>query len=527
MKKFISILMVILLFVSLIPLNTLAVSYGYEGFFNYSITDGEAKLEICDYSISGDIIIPDTLGGCPVTAIGSYAFRDRDVTSVVIPNSVTSIGDWAFGDCENLKSVTIPDSVTTIGGSAFNNSKNLENITVDSNNTAYCSEGDVLFNKDKTILMQYPLGKADESYSIPNSVTRIDWGAFKSAKNLKSITFPNGLTTLADEAFAACTKLESITIPDSVTSIGKRAFMGCESVASLTIGNKITNIDDVTFSGCKSLTTVTIPNSVTRIGMNAFNGCDSLAIITIPESVTFIETYALGNCSALTNINVDNNNTTYSSQDGVLFKKDKTTLLKYPEGKTEKAYSIPESVTTIEYGSFENCTYLESLTIPESVLDIAMDTFLNFTNLKAVRFYSRWQKNQYGDKFPEHVKFTILCKNEHTYISDSDLNCANCMYVKEKPVLVKTTLAKVKNVKIKVGKKKATISWKKAKNAKKYVVKYSYKKNMKGAKTKTTKKLKLTIKKLKSGKKVYVQVQGINGKTKGKWSAKKVSKKIR
>ena len=205
-------------------------------------------------------------------------FSNRSsVKTVVIPDSVTSIGRWAFGYCESLTSVTIPDSVTSIGDEAFNNCTRLTSITVKEGNPKYSSdEYGVLFNKDKTLLIQYPIGNKRTSYTIPDSVTSIgDW-AFAQCTGLTSVTIGNSVTSIGEAAFWLCTSLTSVTIPNSVTSIGSSAFSMCVSLTSVTIPDSVTSIGNGAFYFCTSLTRVTIPDSVTSIGDNAFISCTSL-----------------------------------------------------------------------------------------------------------------------------------------------------------------------------------------------------------------------------------------------------------
>ena len=227
-----------------------------EGYYTYTITDGEATITDVNISIiSGDITIPATLGGYRVTAIGDYAFRD----------------------CYNLASVTIPDSVTTIGDCAFYNCYRLTSIVVDINNSAYSNDSrGVLFNKNKTILIQYPEGNTGTSYTIPDIVTTIGDDAFVSCDSLTSVTIPDSVTTIGVAAFGYCTSLTSVTIPDSVTSIDTGAFEGCENLTNITIPDSVTTIGYYAFAYCDSLTSVTIPDSVTTIGDYAFYDCDSL-----------------------------------------------------------------------------------------------------------------------------------------------------------------------------------------------------------------------------------------------------------
>ncbi len=209
----------------------------------------------------GDVVIPDS-----VTSIGNWAFYGcSSLTSVTIPDSVTSIGSNAFYGCSSLTSITIPDSVTSIEFSAFSECGSLTSVT------------------------------------IGNSVTSIgDW-AFKGCSSLTSITIPDSVTSIGSNAFYGCSSLTSITMPDSVTSIGHYAFDGCpieEATIPAIAANFIKNsklktvvitsgeiIGIITFNGCSSLTSVTIPNSVTSIGCGAFNGCSSLTSVTMPKAL--------------------------------------------------------------------------------------------------------------------------------------------------------------------------------------------------------------------------------------------------
>ena len=235
-----------------------------------------------------------------VTSIGDYVFYYcTGLTEITIPNSVTSIGDYAFGYCGGLKAVTIPYSVTIISDWAFASCIDLTIINVAPNNTNYESENGVLFNKGKTELICYPAGKTETTYTIPNLVTSIGFGAFGSS-GLTEVTIPNSVTSIGDWAFAYCCVLTSVTIPNSVTSIGKWAFNSCSALTEVTIPNSAKSIWDYAFFGCSGLKSVTIPNSVTSIGEYAFFNCRVLTSVTIPNSVTSIGKWAFGGCSGLT-----------------------------------------------------------------------------------------------------------------------------------------------------------------------------------------------------------------------------------
>ncbi len=300
------------------------------------------------------ITIPDS-----VTSIAGSAFNGcYNLKSITIPDSVTSIGDWAFWGCSSLESITIPDSVTSIGDYAFLACTRLKNITI---SDGVMSIGAYAFQSCTSL----------ESITIPDSVTSIGHDAFYNCTSLESITLPDSVTSIFEYTFYNCISLASITIPDSVTSIGNTSFYNCRNLKSITIPDSVTSIGGFAFYDCTSLNSITIPDSVTSIGSSAFENCTSLKNITIPNSVTSIGSRAFENCTSLENINVSSANTLYSSVDGVLFSKDKTELIKYPEGKTAKSYTIPESVTSIGSYAFSRCTNLKNITITDSLTSIS------------------------------------------------------------------------------------------------------------------------------------------------------------
>ena len=349
MKKLWFILITIAIVLGAFMLMPLKADAETEGVLTYTVSNGEATITDCDTSVSGDLVIPSTLGGYPVTSIGDSAFEGcSNLTSVSIPSSVTSIGDWAFYSCYRLTSVSIPSNITNIGSGAFYNCSSLPSINVDSNNAAYCSVDGVLFNKDKTLLMIYPTGKTATTYTIPDSVTSIGLYAFQGCNSLTSVTIPDSVTSIADSAFYNCSSLTSVTIPDSVTSIGIWAFGGCSSLTSITIPDSVTSIAGWAFWGCSGLTNIEIPDSVTNIGLYAFTGCSNLTSIEIPDSVTSIGGSAFEGCSSLTSI------------------------------------EIPDSVTSIGHFAFYECRSLTSVTIPDSVTSIGMDAFCGCSGLISV-----------------------------------------------------------------------------------------------------------------------------------------------
>ena len=353
------------------------VAYRYKGTMpeNTSISLKEGTLGIADFAFSycytlTSIVIPNS-----VTNIGQFAFELCSLGSVTIPNSVTSIGRSAFFR-SGLGSVTIPNSVTSIGNNAFGYC-GLISIVVESGNTRYDSRDNcnAIIEKVSNILIA-----GCKNTIIPNSVTSIGDHAFSLCSGLTSITIPNSVTSIGESAFYGC-PLTSMTIPNSVTSIGKSAFKNCSKLTNVTIGNSVTSIGDWAFDGCSGLTSVTIGNSVTSIGRSAFSFCKGLTSVTIPNSVTSIGNRAFHGCSGLTSIIVESGNTKYDSRNNcnAIIEKASNTLI-----AGCKNTIIPNSVTSIGGYTFYGCYGLTSVTIPNSVTSIGDCAFYDCSKLTNV-----------------------------------------------------------------------------------------------------------------------------------------------
>ena len=302
----------------------------------------------CNESVT-KIEIPAEIEDIPVVEIESSAFNGcANLTSIIIPDSITSIGDFAFENCSGLTSITIPDSVTSIGDHAFYNCSSLTSITVSENNKYFSSLNGVLFNKDKTELITYPIGNERTEYTIPDSVTSIGNFIFYNCSSLTSITIPDSVTSIGNFAFYNCSSLTSITIPDSVASIGNSAFYNCSSLTNIKLPDVIDIISGNTFRDCSSLLNIIIPDSVTAIKECAFYNCSNLTSITIPDSVASIENSAFYNCTSLKSITLNNPDCEISNdkdtipETAVIYGYKNSTAQTYAESFNRKFISLEE-----------------------------------------------------------------------------------------------------------------------------------------------------------------------------------------
>ena len=364
-----------------------AVCAGAEtyGDYEYDVLDN-GTVEITGYNGSAEKVdIPAEIDGKSVTSIGDDAFKYSRLASITIPDSVTSIGSCTFYFCTNLRSVTIPDNGTKIYRRAFFNCTSLKSVTIPASVKFIGPEafGYWLCNDENKILDGFVINYTKNTYGHYYATKN----GFSSETCLLTEELDNG--TLAIKGYAGFDKI--FTVPSEingkkVTEIGDSVFKDCLILTSVTIPNSVTSVGDRAFWGCANLTSITIPDSVMSIGFIAFSDCSSLKSVTIPDSVTSIGDSAFGDCTSLTAIDVTIGNKNYTSVNGVLFNKDKTELICYPAGKTDKSYIIPDSVISMGYSAFRSCVNLTRIIIPDSVTEIAVgnSAFQNCKNLMSI-----------------------------------------------------------------------------------------------------------------------------------------------
>lgn len=356
-KKTLAIFFTLLMILSIVPISTVSAENVTDDGFQYSIENNEVT--ITDYvSMTKEVIIPDTIEGCPVKVIGEKAFfRCSSITSVVIPYSVVAIGDSAFNNCESLTSVTIPDSVTSIGAGAFANCGYLTDLT------------------------------------IPKNITAIANGTFSYCVSLENVTIPDGVVTIGSNAFNTCASLTSITIPDSVTSIGIQAFSFCKKLDYISVGENNTvydsreNCNAVIETATNTLmiasNNTTIPNGITAIGNYAFSGRNSLTYIYIPESVTSIGLGVVQACKSLSDVYYSGTKEQWEAID--IDKSNELLLNKTIHFESGLPTELTDTVTGIKVFTTDNAELMITEITDTASLDEAN---LQLTNASATKIYN-------------------------------------------------------------------------------------------------------------------------------------------
>ena len=333
----------------------ISVVENIDNLFEYKVISDGGYISITKYiGNKQSVTIPSMINNYPVKTIAQLAFKDcTTVKYIYIPSSIEGIGTDEIGDTAKYES------------SVFVGCSNLNTVEIDPNNQYYTNnnEDGVIYDKNKTKLYYYPTAKTGSSFTIIDGVTSIEQNAFADCKNINTIVTPKGLATLGAEAFLNCTNLSKITLNEGLKTIEANAFGLCESLEE-----------------------IKLPSTVETIGLIAFQGCIKLTKIDIPISTTFIEPGAFLNCSKLASINVDslNNNYTNYNNDGVLYTKDMTTIVRYPQAKSGTEYTISNSTTKIDYQAFKQCNNLTKVEMPDILTFIDASAFENCSNLQQI-----------------------------------------------------------------------------------------------------------------------------------------------
>lgn len=407
----------------------------------------------------------EAFGGATIVS-NSY---DDSQGIIVFDKDVTEIGDHAFEGCTTLTGITLPETVESIGDYAFSGCINLAADNASANMTRMMYP------------MMVPFRSGESSFVIPESVTIIGMYAFQGCTGLTSITIPDGVTTIEEGAFQGCTGLTSITIPDSVTTIEEGAFQGCTNlsditipdidastihtvfdgaaITSVTIAEGVTSIADGAFMEWEDLISVKLPSTLTRIGAHAFEMCSSLAEIVIPESVTYIGLGAFKNCSDLTRVKLPSSTTTIltdtfagcGSLSEINIPSGLISIGSYafecchnlpnivlPATVTEigssafsscdfTTFSIPQGVTSIQYGTFYDCSYLSSIRIPDSVESIDMHAFYSCESLTSVVIPGSVTRIENG-AFQDCAGLSYVTVHAQTPPSFAEINGEECIF---------------------------------------------------------------------------------------------------
>lgn len=341
-------------------------------------------------------------------------YNCANLTSIILPEGMTSIKGNMFYQCTNLKSITIPDSVTYIGKNAFYECTSLESVTIPDSVTyigeeafEFCSSLTSVAFPDNGIyigLNAFTSCTNLESVTIPANVN-LERGTFSECSNLKNVILADGFTTIATGMFVNCTGLTNITIPDSVTSIGDAAFFECKSLESIIIPDGVTSIADSTFDGCQKLKKVTIPASVTSIGKRAFYNCYRLTSVTIPDGVTSISDSTFEDCFNLNSVTIPNSVTSIGKK-----------AFYYCNFES---VDIPDSVTSIGEMAFANCDRLTSISIPPNVTFIPRNTFESCSMLTGNNEYDN--ASYLGN---ESNPYLVLLRAKNTNITSCEINAS-------------------------------------------------------------------------------------------------------
>ena len=339
---------------------------------DYTYTISSEKATITKYTGSDTaIILPEKLGGYPVTAVGASAFQNnKTLQTVLCSGAITTLGEHAFTGCVSLATVTLPNALTVIHRWAFDGCTALESIVLPDSITTIGYRA--FANCTKLASINFP-----RSWSTVYTYGSYGGDIFNGCTKLTSITVPESVAVIPDYAFEDCNYLQTASLPSTLTSIGKNAFSGCTALNNVDVPAGTTSLDEHAFSGCTSLDKITLPDGLTVIHRWAFDGCTALESIVLPDSVTTIGYRAFANCTKLASINFPRSWSTvytYGSYGGDIF-----------NGCVKlTSLSVPEGVTAIPNYAFEDCNYLKTVILPSTLTSIGADAFSGCSNLRYI-----------------------------------------------------------------------------------------------------------------------------------------------
>jgi len=379
-----------------IPQSVITVGeYSFEkAIYLYTTTIGKNVQNIENGAFSGCVCLENVEISENVVSLGENSFSGcLGISSVYFGKSLASIGDNAFRDCRNLSFVSWNDSISSVGAYAFYGTnlpfvivpKSVVSVGDNAFGYAYTSRYEI---KDNFIIYGEN-GSSAEEYADSEGIMFIQ-SRLKPLGNIAStgycgenayyayyegnVIVVSGKGAIEEKAFYNRSYIEFVVIGDGITAVGASAFSFCDSLSNVELGNGVEIIGSGAFAYCTSLTNITIPENVISIESGAF-GSSGLSSIFIGERVSFIGKSAFGSCQSLTSIEVDENNLYYSSKNGVLFNKDKSVLLAYPSGKTNSSYAISSSVTEIGESAFSNCKKLKAVILNGGLKTINANAF--------------------------------------------------------------------------------------------------------------------------------------------------------
>ncbi len=389
-------------------------------------------------AIDVDIVIPSLYNNLPVTRIEEQAFSNcSNLKSITIPSSVKVVENQAFQNCSNLTSITIPDSVTYIGYDAFEKCVVLSNVYYEGSIEEWCRLNCSIFKNSYRDVPIEPFYAPTHFYlrsnedweeltsiEIPNTIAEIGDYQFYGFNHVTSIKMPNSIERIGESAFQNCSRLTSIVIPNSVRSIGVSAFAGCSSLTSVVIPNSVRSIGVSAFASCSSLTSVVIPNSVTSIGESSFSGCYRLAEIYNLSNLNIekgkLSNGGIGFYAKVIHKSLDEPSKIITKDDYVFVKDNGNEyyLLGYNGKATDLV--LPNDIEgnnyKIEKSAFSCCRNLTSIVIPNSVTSIEWGAFFDCTRL--VEIYNLSSLNITIGRKDENGEIGVYAKEIHTSLEE-------------------------------------------------------------------------------------------------------------